>query len=44
MGADDRFAGGEFDEFLPLPMIEPVRPGVGIKDPVFLKSRLECVR
>ena len=40
MGADERFAGGELDEFLALPMIEPVRPGVGIKDPVFLDAVL----
>ncbi len=40
MRGDDRLAGSELDEFLALPMIEPVRPGVGIEDPVFVDAVL----
>ncbi len=40
MRADDRLAGSELDEFLALTMIRPVRPGVGIEDPVFVDAVL----
>ena len=40
MRANDRFAGGELDEFLSLAMIEPVGTGVGIEDPILLDAML----
>ncbi len=40
MRADNRFAGSELDEFLTLPMVEAMGPGVGIEDPVFLDAVL----
>lgn len=38
--ADDGLAGGKLHKFVLLPMIEPMRPGVGVEDPVFLDAVL----